>query len=426
MNYFELEKQKTSIKKELFAGISTFLTMSYVLILIPLVLSQAGVNFGAALFATAITSFLSCLMMGLVGNYPFAIAPGLGLNAVFAYSAVLNKGYTWQEALGCVFVTGFIMLILNLLGVRRRVMHEIPLPLQCAVTAGIGLFLTFIGMKNIGLIEADSQMLVQFGGISLKSTLAGLGVIGVAAAIYRGYTSSLFFSILIVWLFSLLFGLSKWEGIISWPSDPRPTFFQLDLSVFWRPERWDLIFSMVFIMLFDSTGSIIALAQQGGFFTKDGQLPRSKRAFIPDSIGSMLAGLLGTSNTTIFLESLTGILSGGRTGIATITTGFCFLIALFFTPLARSIPLFATAPVHIVIGCMMLAHIAKIQWDDATDYIPASLVLMTIPFTFSIVDGVAIGLITFPVIKLLSGKKEQTGPIIWIVWFLLIIRYFYI
>lgn len=413
--YFKLSENGTSIKTEGLAGLATYSTMAYIIAVNPLILSQAGMDFGAVMVATILAASLSTLIMGLYANYPFAQAPGMGLNAYFAYGVVLGSGHSWQVALGASFIAGLGFLLLNLLNVRETIMHAIPSCLRLATTAGIGLFLAFIGLKNVGIIVDNPATLVSLGDMtSPKTYLSGLGIIVTVALMMRNYKAAILIGILMNWMIALATGLVPWQGIISWPPNIAPTFMQLNISNLFTPQLLGIVISFLFIAIFDTAGTLVGLAQQGQFLDQRGRLPRAKQALVTDAIGSMVGAAAGTSPMTTYLESASGIAIGGRTGLTSVVVALLFLLSLFFSPLIASIPLFATTPVLVVIGALMLKSLQGLKWDDLSELIPGFVVMVSIPLTFSIATGIGLGFLTYPLVKSLSGKRDEVHWLMWL------------
>jgi adenine/guanine/hypoxanthine permease len=412
--FFQLTQSETTVKKEVMAGLTTFGTMAYIIFVNPSILAQAGIDFGAAMVATAIGSAIACLIMGIHANYPFALAPSMGINAYFVYSVVQGQGVPWQVALGAVFFAALFLFVLNLFRVRQLTIQAIPVGIRLATTAGIGLFLAFIGLKNSGLVVPHPATFVALGDITNPSCyLTGLGVVVISALFYFRVRAAMLIGLLMNWVIGLGMGLITWRGVVSLPPSIRPTLFQLDLTGALQAGGWVIVISVLFISLFDAAGTLIGIAERGGFIDAEGRLPRVTRAFTADSVGGMAGALLGTTTLTVYLESMSGIMAGGRTGLTAVVVALLLLAALFFEPLASSIPPFATSPALIIVGAMMLTPIARINWDDMTELVPAFIVLLTIPLTYSIATGIALGMITFPLMKLVTGQGRQ---VYWLTW----------
>ncbi|MCH9627463.1 MAG: Adenine permease AdeP [Chlamydiales bacterium] len=430
--FFLLKEHQTTIKREVLAGATTFLTLAYALLVIPSILSEAGLDFGATLVATALVGAYSTFMMGVLANYPFVLAPGIALCVYFSYSVVLGAGHTWQTALGIVFLTGVILLILNLLRVRQLLIQVIPQSLRLATTAGMGVFLALIGLKNAGIIVAHPMTLIAFGDPkSVAHVMTAIGLISMGTMLTFRIPGALFLGILIVWILSLFFGVAHFGGFVSLPSSLMPTLFQLDVVDAFQPTHLGVLISFLFVGLFDSTGTLVGLAEEGGFLeecdpkTKKCRFPRVTRALMPDTTGTILSPLLGTTSVAVYLESAAGLSVGGRTGLTAVTAAFLFFTALFFAPFAGSIPLFATAPALIIIGGMMLRLIARLDWQDPSEWIPAFTTLILIPLTYSIANGIAVGYIMYCMIKLLSGRFKEVHWFSWILGVLFVLKFFF-
>lgn len=402
-------------KREILAGLTTFSTLVYILIVNPLILADGGVDFASALLATAAIGFLGSCLMGLYANYPFALAPGIGMAAYFTYSVVLGQGVAVPTAFGIVFVSGILLLLLWITGLRELIIRGIPKGLKIATTAGVGLFLVVIGLKNSKIIVAHSQTLLALGDLHTPEVLlAALGIALIAALISRGITAALLCGVLFCWIGGLLLGVVEWKGVFALPTFTSKTFLTLDILSAVRPEYWLIIFSFLFIGLFDVSGSLMGLAHQGKFLDSKGQLPRLRRALFPDALCTTCSGLLGVSACSVFIESASGIAAGGKTGLTALTVGLLFLLTIFFEPLAASIPLFAVTPVLIVIGALMLQSVVDIDWKDPTEFIPAFMTIVGIPFTYSIGTGIGFGILLYPLCKLLAGRWRDVHWLTWI------------
>ncbi len=402
-------------KREILAGLTTFSTLVYILIVNPLILADGGVDFASALLATAAIGFLGSCLMGLYANYPFALAPGIGMAAYFTYSVVLGQGVAVPTAFGIVFVSGILLLLLWITGLRELIIRGIPKGLKIATTAGVGLFLVVIGLKNSKIIVAHSQTLLALGDLHTPEVLlAALGIALIAALISRGITAALLCGVLFCWIGGLLLGVVEWKGVFALPTFTSKTFLTLDILSAVRPEYWLIIFSFLFIGLFDVSGSLMGLAHQGKFLDSKGQLSRLRRALFPDALCTTFSGLLGVSACSVFIESASGIAAGGKTGLTALTVGLLFLLTIFFEPLAASIPLFAVTPVLIVIGALMLQSVVDIDWKDPTEFIPAFMTIVGIPFTYSIGTGIGFGILLYPLCKLLAGRWRDVHWLTWI------------
>lgn len=421
-----LKEHHTNLKAELIAGLTTFSTMAYIIFLNPQILHQAGIDAGAAMVATIIASSLACFLMGVFANYPFAVAPGMGLNAYFTYGLVLNEGHPWQIALGISFIAGAIFLLLNIFNLRAYIMHSIPEAIRKGTIAGVGFFLALIGMKNSHLIISHPSTLVALGNLSQPEvylTLLGVIIIGVLMA-WR-FKAAILIGIILNCLIGYALGLIPIKEIVDPPPSLAPTFLQLDIWGALKPELLPALLSFILVALFDSAGTLLGLAGQGGFLDTRGFLPRAKNVLYIDAIGTSLGALLGTSPLTTYLESSAGIASGGRTGLTVIVVALLFLSCLFFSPLATSIPFFATSPALIVIGTLMLSEIRHIKWEDLTEMLPALFIVMTIPLSYSIATGIAMGFMLYPLLKLFTGRSLELHWITWLFAALFGLKFFY-
>jgi len=425
--FFQLEEHGTTVGRELAAGLATFLTMAYIVVVNPSVLSQAGVPFEGALFATCVAAATSTLIMGLVANYPFALAPGMGLNAYFAYSVVGALHVPWQTALGAVFLSGVIFMLLTAGRIRALIVDAIPDPVKHATAAGIGLFIAFIGLRNGGLVVADEATLVRLGEIGSKGPLLVLGGLLLSGALMaRGRRSAILVGIAAVTIAAMLLGLDPLPRDIFALPDPRGTVLQLDIRGALALGLLDIVFVFLFVDMFDTVGSLLGLAQQGGFLREDGSLPRVNRALAADAGGTMIGALLGTSTVTTYIESAAGIGAGGRTGLTAVTVAVLFLAVSFFAPLAAAVPGIATAPALILVGVLMTQAITLVKWHDTTEALPAFVTAITMPLTFSIANGIALGFITYAGIKLLAGRAKEVGWLVWLLAALFLVRFVYL
>jgi AGZA family xanthine/uracil permease-like MFS transporter len=412
---FQLKENGTSVKQEVLAGATAFSTMAYIIFVNPLILSAAGMDVGAVMVATILSAAFATSVMGLLANYPFAQAPGMGINAFLTYSVVLSQGHSWQLALGACFIAGIIFLLMNIFHLRQVIMHAIPRTLRIAVAGGLGLFLALIGFKNAGIIVGHPETLLTAGNLcGPKALLCGLGIVVITALISLRVQAAMLLGILLIWGLSLTLGLSSWQGLLAYPPSLTPTLLQLDIQGALSPSLFGVVLAFVFTILFDASGTLIALADQGGFLDKNGKLPRATRALTSDALGTAFGACVGTSPITTYLESASGIAAGGRTGLTSLTVAALFMLCLFFSPVVASIPLFATSPVLIIIGAMMLRVIKNLDWDDMTELVPAFLVLIAIPLTFSIARGIGIGFLSYPLIKVLSGRRKELYPMTWV------------
>jgi adenine/guanine/hypoxanthine permease len=424
---FKLTENRVTVRSEIAAGITTFLTMAYIIFVNPSILKEAGVPFSGALFATCIAAAIGSLLMGLLANYPFALAPGMGLNAYFTYTVVLGLKHDWRVALGAVFISGVVFLLLTLIRIRALIVDAIPLTLKTAIACGIGLFIAFIGLKNAGVIVASPATFVTLGHLASKPViLALLGLVITGALMARGFKTAIMLGILAVTLAAIAFGLAQLPNRIVEIPAWRETFLQLDLRGALSIGLLDVVFVFLFVDMFDCIGSMMGLAQQAGYLDKDGKMPRLNRALLCDSIATMVGALFGTSTVVTYIESATGVSEGGRTGLVAVTVAGLFLLAAFCSPIAGVIPAIATAPALIVVGALMMRSVKAIAWDDVTEAIPALLTMLAMPLTFSIANGLALGFIFYPLLKVLAGRGREVNWLVYVLAVVFVLRYGYL
>jgi AGZA family xanthine/uracil permease-like MFS transporter len=426
---FHLKEFGTTARTEILAGVTTFLTMAYIIFVNPDILSNAGMDRGAVFVATCLAAAFGSAMMGLVANYPIALAPGMGLNAYFAFSVVLgsNGAITWQAALGAVFISGVIFLILSILPVREWIINAIPKSLKMAIGAGIGLFLGIIALKEAGVIVASPATLVTAGTLHAPATiLAILGFFVMVALDRLRVPGAIIIAILATAAAGILLGVSEFKGIVSAPPSLAPTFFAMDLGAALNLGLVAIIFTFLFVDLFDNTGTLIGVAHRAGLIGPDGRIPRLGRALISDSSAAMVGAALGTSTTTSYIESAAGVKAGGRTGMTAVIVALLFLAALFLAPLALTIPSYATAPALLYVACLMARALTEIDWEDATEFVPAVVTALAMPLTFSIAEGIAFGFISYAAIKILSGRFRDLNAALVILAVLFVIKFAWI
>ncbi|WP_309161692.1 NCS2 family permease [Pelagibacterium sp. H642] len=413
-SYFKLAEHGTTVRTEVLAGLTTFLTMAYIVFVNPAVLSEAGMPFGPVFVATCVAAVIGTLIMGLYANLPIAQAPGMGLNAFFAFTVVITYGYSWQEALACVFLSGVLFMILSLLPIREYVINSIPMTLKLAISAGIGFFLGIIALSNAGVIVDHPSTLLTAGDfMSPAVILAILGFALIAALNFRNVPGATIIGILIVAVLGIPFGVAQFSGVVSMPPNPSETIFAMDFGRIAEGTFWIVVLSMLFVDLFDTAGTLVGVAHRGGLLDKDGKLPRMRQALLADSTATTLGALVGTSNTTSYVESAAGVAAGGRTGLASVVTAICFALALFFSPLAGSIPTYATAAALFFVAVVMARGLSEINWDDLTEAAPAAAVAISMPLTYSIATGIGIGFITYVLVKALAGRFSELTPAVW-------------
>ena len=411
---FKLSEHGTSVRTEVIAGITTFLTMAYIIFVNPSMLSATEMDPGAVFVATCLAAAIGCFIMGFYANYPVALAPGMGLNAFFTYVVVLDMGYTWQVALGAVFISGVCFTFLSLFKIREWIINSIPLPMRKGIAAGIGLFLALIALKNAGIVVANPATFVSMGDLTLlPAVLASLGFFLIIALAHFRVKGGVMIAILTITLLGIILGDVQYSGILSMPPSIAPTFMQMDIAGAFNVGMISVIFAFLFVDLFDTSGTLIAVADKANLLDKDGNLPRLNRALLADSGASMAGSMLGTSTTTSYVESVAGVAEGGRTGLTAVVVGVLFLLALFFAPLAGMVPAYATAGALLYVAVLMVAGLKSINWDDITEAAPVVLIAIMMPLTFSIADGISIGFIAYAAIKAMSGKAKELSASVW-------------
>jgi len=421
---FGLAEHGTDVRTETIAGATTFLTMVYIAFVNPQILAEAGMDQGAVFVATCMAAMIGTLIMGLYANYPIALAPGMGLNAYFAYTVVLTLGYSWQTALGAVFISGVLFICLSLLKVRQYLINSVPRTLKLAISAGIGLFLGLIALQNAGLVAAHPTTLVTLGDMSRpEPALAMLGFALIAALTWRRVPGAVLLGILAAAVAGLPLGLTSFQGIVSAPPDPRPTLLALDLAATLQVGFVTVVFTFFFVDLFDTTGTLIGVAHRANLLDEDGRLPRLNRALLADSSATVAGSMLGTSTVTSYIESAAGTNVGGRTGLTAVVVAGLFGLTLFFAPLAAMIPAYATSSALLFVAALMARGLAEIEWDDVTEYAPAVITAIGMPLTFSIATGIGFGFISYAAIKLLSGRWREIGPAVLVIAALFIVKF---
>ena len=423
---FKLSENKTNVRTEVVAGITTFLTMAYIIFVNPDILKAAGMPFGAVFAATCVAAAIGCFLMAFLANYPIALAPGMGLNAYFAFVVVGKMQFSWQVALGCVFLSGIIFFIISVLPIREWIVNAIPKSLKMAIAAGIGLFLALIALKNAGVVIGNPATLVTHGELnSFPVVMATLGFVLIVALEYRRVMGGVIIGILAVTIVAIALGRQKFGGVFDVPPSIAPVFLQMDLAGALNVGLVTVVFAFLFVDLFDNTGTLIALAHRGGFMRPDGTVPRLHGALMADSGAAMIGAAVGTSTTTSYIESASGINAGGRTGLTAFVVGLLFLLALFVSPLAGSIPSYATAPALLYVACLMARGLVEVEWDDITEAAPAVITALSMPFTFSIAEGISFGFISYALIKLATGRYRDIHPAVGILAVLFVIKYAY-
>ena len=420
---FKLKEHGTSVRTEVIAGVTTFLTMSYILFVNPDILSSTGMDKNAIFVATCLAAALGSIVMALVANWPIGMAPGMGLNAFFAFTVVGAMGFSWQQALGAVFISGIIFLLLTVTGVRRWLIEGIPMSLRSAIAAGIGLFLGLVGLKSAGIVVDNPATLVGLGDLTQTGTLlAILGFFIIAALDAMKVRGSILIGILVITILSMILGVSSFNGIFSAPPSITSTFLQLDIMGVLHVGFIQVIIVFVLVEVFDATGTLIGVSKRAGLMP-EGKPNRLSKALFADSTAIIGGSLIGTSSTTAYVESAAGVQAGGRTGLTAAVVGVLFLAALFISPLASAVPAVATAPALIYVACLMMREMAEIEWDDVTNASSAAMTVLAIPLTYSIANGLAFGFISYVVLKTATGKVRDVHPATWIVAALFVIRY---
>jgi AGZA family xanthine/uracil permease-like MFS transporter len=408
--YFKLSEHGTTVRTEVIAGVTTFLTMAYIMFVNPMILSETGMDHGAVFVATCLAAAIGTLIMGLYANYPIALAPGMGLNAYFTYGVVLGMGYTWEAALGAVFLSGVLFIILSVLPVRELVVNAIPRTLKIAISAGIGLFLAIIGFKNAGIVVDHPATLVGLGDLAQPGVLlAILGFIAIVVLDKLKIPGAIIISILGVTLLGVLLGISSLNGIVGQPPSLAPTLMAMDIAAAFEIGLIAVIFAFFFVDLFDTAGTLVGVAHRAGLLDENGKLPRLRQALMADSVATCAGAAMGTSTTTSYIESASGIRAGGRTGLTACVVAVLFLLGLFFAPLATSVPAYATAPALVYVAVLMARGLAEIEWEDMTDAAPAVVTALSMPFTFSIATGIGFGFITYAAVKVLTGQASAVS-----------------
>jgi len=441
---FKLAEHGTTVRREIRAGLTTFLTMAYIIAVNPLILSQAGMPADGVMAATCLAAALGSLLMGLLTNYPFALAPGMGLNAFFVYTVVIGMGVSWQGALAAVFVSGILFVLLTLTRAREAIVNAIPLPLKYSIGVGIGFFIALIGLKNAGLIvfhpgtgslglvdgryfaDPELQSLLPHGASPASVGVALFGLVTTAALVVRKVRGGLLWGIAATTLAGIPFGVTGavGTGIIAWPSGLGQTFLALDFAELATHGLVAVVLTFTFVDLFDTTGSLVGLASKAGYLDDAGRLPRVRGALLADSLATVGGALFGTSTTTTYIESASGIADGGRTGLAAVTTAAMFLLALFFAPLIAHVPAVATAPVLIIVGVFMMEPVTRIDFGDYGEGVPAFLTIAIMPLAFSISEGIVAGVLAYTLLAVVRGRASQVGVTLWLLSGVFVLRYF--
>ena len=414
--YFQLKEHRTDVRTEVLAGATTFLSMAYITVVNPAILSDAGMDFGAVFVATCLAAAVGSLIMGVWANYPIAQAPGMGQNAFFTYGVVLGLGHTWEAALGAVFVSGIIFVILSLLPVREWLINAIPRNLKLGISAGIGLFLGFIALKNAGIVSDNPATLVALGDLTSPGAFICLAAFALIAALTaRGISGAVIIGMMIATILGIVSGVSEYKGLISTPPSVDPVLFKFDLLAVLDISMVTVVVTMLLVDVFDTAGTLVGVASRADLLDEEGKLPRLGRALISDSTATVVGGLVGTSSTTSYIESAAGVESGGRTGLVAVTVSGLFLLCLFLAPLAQTIPAFATAAALLFVACIMARSLADLDWDDLTESAPAIVCALGMPLSFSIADGIGLGFITYVAVKVMSGRAADCPIAVYVI-----------
>lgn len=424
---FGFDPAKTTVKTEIIAGITTFLTMSYILAVNPTMFSELAMPGGAVFTSTALAAIIGCVAMAFIGKLPFGLAPGMGLNAFFVYSVCLGMGYSWQFALTAVLIEGLIFIVLTLTNVREAIVNAIPASLRNAIGAGIGLFIAFIGLSSAGIVVNDESTLVTLGDITSGSALLALiGLILTGFLYVKKVPGSILIGILLTMLIGIPLGVTEFKGVVSTPESISPIFCQFQFHNIFSLDMLAIVFTFLFIDMFDTVGTLVGVCTKANMIDEKGNIARIKQAFMADSIATTVGACLGTSTTTTYVESAAGVAQGGRSGLTALIIAGCFAVALFFSPLFLSIPSAATAPALILVGLMMMESITKIKFDDFSESLPAFVCIITMPLTYSISNGILLGMITFVIMNMICGNFKKITPVMYILAALFILKFIFI
>ncbi|NVM78287.1 AGZA family xanthine/uracil permease-like MFS transporter [Duganella sp. SG902] len=424
--FFRLSEHGSNVRTEVVAGVTTFLTMAYIIFVNPAILGDAGVPKDAVFVATCLAAALGTIIMGLYANYPIGMAPGMGLNAYFAYAVVLGMGVPWQSALGAVFISGCLFIVVSLFKVREQIVNGIPHSLRVAITVGLGLFLALIAMKSAGLVVANPETLVRVGDMHNPHTIMAIfGFLLIVTLDRLKVPGALLIGIVSVTVLSFFFGGNTFHGFMSLPPSISPTLFHLDLPGALNLGLFNVVLVFFLVELFDATGTLMGVASRAGLLV-NGRMERLNKALLADSCAIVAGSVLGTSSTTAYLESAAGVQAGGRTGLTALVVAALFLAALFFAPIAGVVPAYATAPALLFVACLMLRDFIDVDWSDTTESVPAAITALVIPFTYSIAHGIAFGFITYAGLKLATGQARQVKPVVWVIAVVFLIKYSYV
>ena len=424
---FRLSEYGARVRTEVLAGVTTFVTMAYIIFVNPQIMADAGMDPGAGFVVTCLASALACLLMGFYANWPVGLAPGMGMNAFFSYTVVGSMGYSWQIALGAVFLSGALFFLISVTRLRHWLLSSIPMNLRFAMGSGVGLFIGFIGLQNGGIIVDSPVTILTLGDLTRPETmLAAIGFLLIAGLSVRGVPGAILLGILAVTLIGLIAGLVSYQGLVSAPPDMAATFLQLDVTGALDAAMVSVIMAFLFVNLFDTTGTLMGVAQRAGLVDDQGNIRNMDRALKSDSSANVVGACLGCTPVTSYVESVAGITSGGRTGLTAVTVGILFLLAVFFAPLARMVPEFATSGAIVYVAMLMLGGMRDLDWDDASELVPALITIVAIPLTFSIADGIAIGFITYTCIKLAVGQFREISAGVWVLTLIFLAKFIFL
>lgn len=424
---FGFDPAKTTVKTEIIAGITTFLTMSYILAVNPSMFSDLSMPGGAVFTSTALAAIIGCLAMAFIGKLPFGLAPGMGLNAFFVYSVCLGMGYPWQFALTAVLIEGLVFIILTITNVREAIVNAIPASLRNAIGAGIGLFIAFIGLSSAGIVVNDESTLVALGDITSGSALlAFIGIILTGFLYIKKVPGAILLGIILTMIIGIPLGVTEFQGVLSHPESIKPIFCQFQFDKIWSLDMLAVVFTFLFIDMFDTVGTLVGVCTKANMVDEKGNIARLKHAFMADAIATTSGAFLGTSTTTTYVESAAGVAQGGRSGLTALVIAGCFAIALFFSPLFLSIPSAATAPALVLVGIMMMEPVTKIKFDNFSESIPAFICIITMPLTYSISNGILIGMITYVILNMICGNFKKITAVMYILTILFILKFIFI
>ena len=425
--YFKLKENGTNVRTEVIAGITTFLTMAYILAVNPGILSATGMDANALFTSTALAAVVGTLVMALWAKLPFALAPGMGLNAFFAFSVVLGMGYSWQFALTAVLIEGIIFILMTIFNIREAIVDAIPKSIQTAISAGIGLFIAFIGLQNAGIIVNNDATLVHLGDITSGSALLALiGLVITSVLIIKKVKGDLLIGIIVTALIGIPMGITQMKGFASLPPSIEPIFFKFDFSQVFTFDMMIVVFTFLFVDIFDTLGTLVGVSRKANMLDKNGKVPNVKKAFMADAVGTTIGSMLGTSTVTTYVESAAGVSEGGRTGLTALVTALCFVAALFFAPLFIAIPGAATAPALILVGLFMLSPIKELDLSDYSESIPAFITILAMPLAYSIAEGITLGALSYVLINMLAGNFKKLSIPMYILAVLFVLKYIFI